>query len=65
MTPSEMAVDVQFADEQEIREAIEVLLGEIGLSLDALIEEGINGSFSSDASRMAWWAVSPFVESDS
>jgi hypothetical protein len=64
MTPSELAVQVQIANEQDISEALDAVLEEIGISLSTLIEEGRSGSFSSDATRIAWWVVSPFVDID-
>lgn len=65
MTPSEMAVDVQTATEEEVRAAIAIVLEEAGMTLSELVEEGRSGRFSSDTARMAWWVVSPFVDANS
>ncbi len=64
MTPSESAVKVQIASEEDISDALNAVLEEVGISLSKLIEEGRSGTFSSDATRIAWWVVSPFVDID-
>ena len=62
MTPSQMAVDVQDANAEDITAAINRALAEAGLTLDELVAEGQSGRFSSEEARMAWWVVSPFLE---
>lgn len=61
MTPSQLAVDVQDADAEDVQEAIRLALTEAGLTLEELQAQAHSGRFSSEDARMAWWAVSPFV----
>jgi hypothetical protein len=62
MTPSQLAVEVQSANDEDVNEAIQRALTEAGVTLDELIEEAKVGRFSSEDARMAWWVVSPFVD---
>ena len=62
MTPSQMAVDVQVADEEDVRAAIDLVLSDAGVALSDLRAQAAVGRFSSEECRLAWFAISSFVE---
>jgi hypothetical protein len=62
MTPSQLAVDVQSANDEDVEEAISRALEQAGVSLEELMDEAKASRFSSADARVAWWVVSPFVD---
>ena len=62
MTPSQMAVDVQVADEQDVEDSIRLVLSEAHVSMPELRAQAAASRFRSEECRLAWFAISPFVE---
>lgn len=61
MTPAQMAVEVQVADEEDVRAAIELELTEADVSLEELLEQARTSRFQSERARLAWFVISSFV----
>jgi hypothetical protein len=61
MTPAEMAVRVEIADDADIDAAIASALADAGVSLEDLITQARAGRFDTEEARLAWFAISPFV----
>ncbi len=61
MTPAERAVDVQIADEDDVRAAIASALTRAGASLDELRQQALMGRFASERARTSWFAISHVV----
>jgi hypothetical protein len=62
MTPEEVAaIEVQFASEEDVTEAVGSALTRAGLTLEQLREQARQSRFSSERARTAWFVISPFV----
>ncbi len=64
MTPAELAVNVEVADEEDIEAAIAKVLGDAGITLDELKADARSGRFRSEDARLAWFVISPFVAAE-
>jgi len=62
MTPAQRAVEVYEVNDSEIRSAIALVLAEAGIEEDALLAQARAGRFESEAARLAWFAISPFLD---
>jgi hypothetical protein len=62
MTPAQMAVSVEIADDADIEAAVERAVAASGVSLDDLANQARSGRFHSENARLAWFAISPFVD---
>jgi hypothetical protein len=61
MTPAQ-AVDVQVANDRDVKAGIRKALREAGVSLDELQHQAAISHFSSERARMAWFMISPLLE---
>ncbi|HXA30686.1 MAG TPA: hypothetical protein VNV87_00405 [Acidimicrobiales bacterium] len=62
MTPEQAAVTVQEASDSDLDVAIGRALASAGISAEALKAEAAAGRFESDRARLAWFAISPFLD---
>lgn len=61
MTPAQMEVEVEVADDADVDAAVARAVATAGVSLDELAAEARVGRFHSEAARLAWFVISPFV----
>jgi hypothetical protein len=61
MTPAEMAIRVEIADDADIDAAVASALADAAVSVEDLITQARAGRFQSEEARLAWFAISPFV----
>jgi hypothetical protein len=54
-------VEVQVADDEDVRAAIAHELSEAGVTFDALLEQARKSRFQSERARLAWFVISSFV----
>jgi hypothetical protein len=59
MTPE--PIDVQFASNEDIDEAVGRALTAAGVTLDQLREQARASRFTSERARTTWFVISPFV----
>ena len=62
MTPAQMAVDVEIADDDDVTAAVANALEGAGVTLEELQEQARVSHFSSERARMAWFVISSFVD---
>jgi hypothetical protein len=61
MTPSEAAVEVQIASDDDIDVAIGRALSSAGATLEQLRDQARRSRFASERARTAWFVISPLV----
>lgn len=61
MTPAQLEIHVEVADDDDVRAAVENELQAAGVTLEALVEQAKASDFVSERARLAWFAISPFV----
>jgi hypothetical protein len=59
MTPAELAVDVQVADDEDVRVAVQNALRGAGVTLEDLRQQAAASNFVSERARLAWFMISP------
>jgi len=62
MTADQAAVVVECATDEDIEIAVRRALESAGVSAQELKAQARSGRFSSENARLAWFAISPFID---
>jgi hypothetical protein len=55
-------VEVQFADDDDVIAAVQLVLDDCDMTIQELRTEALAGRFSSEKARLGWWSISPYLE---
>jgi len=64
VTPAQMAVDVEIADDDDVAAAVADALDAAAVTLEELRNQARVSHFRSERARMAWFVISPFIDHD-